>query len=388
MAEKPAGETPGHLRVLAAVAVIALVLYAFQHFFGRLTHVLLAIVPVFLAGFVMAYILDPLIDYLERRKWSRLWAVSAVFGTFFVLFAGLVVVLVTVITGQVQRVIVELPRYSASLSRWVEQQAQQLPQLASPEVQERIRTWIAEQTPRLTGAVTAGLSRMTNWLLGSFSALITYIILPLVTFYFLRDFDRLKGFVVEVIPLDRREASVTKLREVNAMVGQYIRGQFLLACCVGLTDAAVLTILAFIFHSQYALFIALIGGLGYVVPYVGPIVTAVSATTVAYFTGMPAAAAAVTTFVCVVAVNQVYDSIVTPRTIGRRTNLHPLTIIFTLMVAGGLFGVLGMIVAVPVAGTIKILLAPWLPRPKEEAQPQPALAEEHKASEPAVYAPK
>lgn len=164
--------------------------------------------------------------------------------------------------------------------------------------------------------------------------------------------------------------------EVSHMLGQYVRGMALVCLAIGTTNAVVLHVLGMVFGTQYGLLLGALAGVAYLVPYLGMVTICSAAGVLAYLTaGHSAWLAAVLSVGCILAVNQVYDTLVMPRIVGRKVGLHPLAIMLALLAGGTLFGIAGMFLATPVAAIVKIALTHWLPvvapKPEQPAYRQP-----------------
>ena len=146
------------------------------------------------------------------------------------------------------------------------------------------------------------------------------------------------------------------------MLGQYLRGMFLTCFGISLTNALLLQVVGFAFGTQFSLLLGALSGVAYLVPYLGMLTAVVVTGLLAYFTAAHHAWLAAGLSIGVILVlNQVFDSLVMPRIVGRKVGLHPLAIVLALLAGGTLLGIWGMILATPLAATIKIILAQWVP---------------------------
>jgi len=174
--------------------------------------------------------------------------------------------------------------------------------------------------------------------------------------------DRFRRGVKEMLP-PSTDAEVNRVsQEINRMLAQYLRGIVLVSVIVALTATGILTTIGVFYGTKYALIVGLVTGVTYMVPYIGPLLSAVTAGFVGYVTAQHSPwLAALLSMAAMVVINQVFDNLLTPRIVGRKVGLHPLVVLFAAMTGFSLFGIWGMIVATPLAASIKILLARWLP---------------------------
>ncbi|MBI2298937.1 MAG: AI-2E family transporter [Armatimonadetes bacterium] len=214
-----------------------------------------------------------------------------------------------------------------------------------------VAKWIAEQ-----------FNKPARWLGSQVTGLLWLVLLPFTLFYCLRDFDPLRQRLYYLVPRDRRVEVAGVAGEVNRVLGGYLRGYSLLSLAVGVVQTTVLLILQPIFHFHYGLFMGLLAGVTYFVPFLGSLVATIVTALVVFFTGGHNVWHALITWGICQGVNSVFDNFLQPRVIGEQTGLHPLVVMPAMMVGGQQFGILGVVLAAPVAGCAKILLAHFMPR--------------------------
>jgi predicted PurR-regulated permease PerM len=155
--------------------------------------------------------------------------------------------------------------------------------------------------------------------------------------------------------------------KVNRMLGAYVRGLVTVSVLVGIATALGLTVIGLIFGTRYALLIGLLAAVTYAVPWIGQTATFLTAVFFGYVTAEHGGVlAALCSAAVVIVVNQVGDNLVMPRIVGRQVGLHPLAVLFAIMAGFQLFGLVGLVIAVPVAASIRILLERWIPLKPEE----------------------
>jgi predicted PurR-regulated permease PerM len=230
----------------------------------------------------------------------------------------------------------------------------------------------------LTGVVTWIAERLKAFLLGlinSLSGLISFfLLLPITTFYFLRDYDPLRRRLFALVPEGNRTVVADLAGQINRILGGYLRGLFIVCGLVGLETTVMLFIWSLVFGSKYWLLLGLLTGLFSVIPYIGMPTAAILTAITCYLTS--GWGAAIASLVSISVINFVSDSVVSPKIIGKQVGLHPLLMIFALMAGGSLFGVVGMILASPVAASIKAIVVHFWPAltsplPPEIAPPAP-----------------
>ena len=186
--------------------------------------------------------------------------------------------------------------------------------------------------------------------------------LLVISFHFMNVIDPLRKSLRQMLP-ERADREVDRIgTQINAMLGQYLRGIVLISILVSLGATVLLTVVSLFFGTKYSLILGLITSVTYLIPYIGPIISVLSAGFFGYVTAAqtPWIACGVS-ILAVLIVNQLFDTFFTPRIVGQRVGLHPLVMLFAVFTGVALLGIPGMIIATPVAASIKIVLARWLP---------------------------
>jgi predicted PurR-regulated permease PerM len=324
------------------------------------------VLPPFLIAFAIAALLDPVLKRMQRRGWSRRVATVVVFVLFLVVFTGVALVLIPAAVRQATEFAVNMPAYYGSLAgRAQEALAAHHALLARLRLPTSSTEILARYQAQITRALQNLASRLLQLFAGSISKLPWMAIIPIVTFYLLQDMDPLRARVVHMVP-ERRRARFLELAErVGAVFSGYVRG--LIIVCAGY---AVVTgaVLALLFRLPYSLMIALVSGVLYAVPYVGAVATIAIAALVAVAT-QHAAGFIFSVVVTMLLVNQLFDQVVTPRVVGGLVGLHPVVSLFALTAGGQLFGLPGMILAVPVAASVQVILTTLWPQLAEPLPP-------------------
>jgi predicted PurR-regulated permease PerM len=333
--------------------------------------------PPFLIAFAAAALLDPLLDRMQRRGWSRRGAAVVVFGFFLLVFAGVALVLIPAAAQQAAEFVGGVPAYYAELSRRLQEtlgaRHDLLLRLGLPTTTGGM---LARYQPHLAGLLQMLLQRLLQFFAGSVGKLAWLAIIPIVTFYLLQEIDPLRARVVHLVPTSHRSRFLELAERVGAVFAGYVRG--LILVCAGY--AAVMTlVLTLGFRLQYSLMIGLVAGVMYAVPYIGAVATVAVGGLVAVATqhsiGFVSGVMAT-----MLAINQLFDQVVTPRVVGGLVGLHPVVSLFALTAGGDLFGLPGMILAVPVAASLQVVLLslwPQLAEPLPVAETDPNYSPRH-----------
>jgi predicted PurR-regulated permease PerM len=320
---------------------------------GALIWVLTPVLTPFAASALLAWLGDPVVDRLEKRGLSRNSAVGLVFTLMVLMLVALVLILLPVIQDQVLVLAKSVPNYMEWLVRtglpWV--QAKTGLNVTTWLDPEYLLDMLKRNWKGASGVATQVLGYVTQsgfTVLGWFANL---VLIPFITFFFLRDWDILVKRVAGLVPRDR-VATVSQLaKESDAVLGSFLRGQFMVMLAMGLFYAVGLWGVGL----EVGVLIGVLAGLLTFIPYIGP-------TTVL----LGGSAAALVQFgdwqhlvgvLAVWGVGQLLESyVLTPKLVGDRVGLSPVTVVFSVMTGGTLFGFLGMLLALPVAAIANVLI--------------------------------
>jgi len=314
--------------------------------------------PVFIA-LALAYIIDPVIDRFESRRVPRTPAILIFLGILLVFFAALVFLLVPTVQKEMSSLVKNLPGYLNSVKEQV-----------FPFVEESLGVRIPETFGEMVDTVTSGAGKLSPGLVKPFAGfagkvlgntayfflgLLNLILVPVFTFYFLRDFDSIKERVAGLIPLPYKDWMLERMRRVDNVLSSFIRGQ-LMVCA---TLAVLYSVGLWLVGVDLALVIGVSSGLLFIVPYLGTIVGVVAASVMALLEFQD-----VTHLLMVwgvFAVVQLVESyLLTPRIVGTQVGLSPVAVILALLIGGGLFGFIGILIAVPAAAALKIFATDFI----------------------------
>ncbi len=325
---------------LAAVTVIALLWWLARA--GRPVFALLF--PFFLAV-IIAYILNPLVDFLDNRRLPRCLGILLIYAVFFSLGVVAALTVIPALVTELQKLGEDIPQYAVRVQAFLLRLQSDYQRFNLPE---SIRQVIDQNILNLQSAALALVQRVTDWVLGIFSHLFTIIIVPLLVYYLLRDEASLKRSLLMLFPKKYRRF-VTKVgSEMDRTLGAYLRGMLFICFLVGLMTYAGLLIVGL----DFALILGIIAGITNIIPYFGPLIGAVPAVLIAL---LHSPALALKVVIVLVVVQQIESQLIAPQVLGRSLGLHPLVVIFVLLLGGRLFGLVGLIFAVPFTALLRVL---------------------------------
>ena len=310
-----------------------------------------------LSPFVFAALLgwlgDPMVDRLEARRMQRNTAVVLVFSVMTLLLAIVAILLVPLLEQQLVTLVESLPKYRDWFVQialpWIERRTGL--QVLSWLDPERLFQLIREHWQSAGGVAATVLGYVSRSGFALLGWLANIVLLPVLTFFFLRDWDLIVGRVGALVPRDHYDTVRRLARESDQVLGGFLRGQLTVMLILGVLYAIGLWAVGL----NLGILIGLIAGLLTFVPYLGPAAIVVFggiAALVQYGDWQHLAGVAV-----VFGVGQVIESYwLTPKLVGDKIGLHPMAVIFAVMAGGTLFGFLGMLLALPVAAVANVLL--------------------------------
>jgi predicted PurR-regulated permease PerM len=307
----------------------------------------------FVFGAMLGWLGDPVVDRLERMGRSRNTAVMLVVGTMSVLVLLALVVLVPLVEAQIVTLFESLPHYRdwfvGTVLPWLEHRTglELLAWLDPERLFQLVRAhW--EQAGGAAATMLGYLSRSGFALLGWIANI---VLLPVLTFFFLRDWDLFVGRVAALVPRDHADTVSRLAQESSAVLGAFLRGQLLVMLVLGVLYGIGLSLVGL----NLGILIGIVAGVLTFVPYLGP-------ATVILLGGIAALVQYgdwqhLLGVLAVFSVGQVIESYwLTPKLVGDRIGLHPVAVIFAVLAGGQLFGFLGMLLALPVAAIANVLL--------------------------------
>lgn len=334
-----------NIKSVGLILLFGLVLLAFYQ--------LLPILSPFLVSILLAYMGDPLVDLLERYNISRTWGVVLVF----VLLSLLVLIMLLVLIPMIGRQLVSLYELTPQLIDWLQFSAlpwiqQQLGVDADASSLNTIKQLFTDNLGKTTDIAQLLVSKVTASSMAFLGWLANMLLIPVVTFYLLRDWDILVAKLRRLLPRQKEGLVVGLLAECHEVLGAFMRGQLLVMLALGIVYAVGLMSIGL----ELGLLVGLLAGLASLVPYMG-FAVGISAALIAGLFQFGMDPYPLLGIVAVFSIGQMLEGmLLTPLLVGDRIGLHPVAVIFAILAGGQLFGFTGVLLALPVAAVIMVLL--------------------------------
>ena len=307
----------------------------------------------FVAGMLVGYFLDPVVDRLEAMGTTRTVATSIVTCLFFAVAIALIVFLFPTLQRQLLGLIGQLPELAREIERSID------PEL----VRKVLGGLVGEEDGDVRAAAQSFAGGAIAWVggvlasvwsggLALFNVLSLVFITPVIAFYLLRDYDRMVSKVDGWLPRDHAEVIREQVRLIDDAVAGFVRGQATVCLILGAFYAIALSIAGL----NFGFVIGLIGGALAFIPYVGMILTLALSVGVAVVQFWPEPTPILIVVAIFLAGQLIEGMFLTPKLVGDRIGLHPVWVIFALFAGGALAGFLGILIAVPVAAVTGVLI--------------------------------
>jgi predicted PurR-regulated permease PerM len=351
------------------LVLLGLVLWGIGWILQTLSSVLL---PLAIAA-IIAYLLDPVVDFFERKQIPRVRAIFLVFFLAVMIVLMLVGTIVPQLVVETNSLIDQLPAYvdelRAKLGQWLDRSpwGERARELLDEELGRNAQDWITTAIPVVTAWLWLKLGAVVSWA----GLLAGLALVPVYVFYFLLEKERIAGNWTDYLPLQEsrvKQELVFVLKEINNCMIVFFRGQVLVAMCLGL----LLTVGFLTVGLNYAILLGVVAGALSIIPYLGVMLSII-----------PAVGLAVVQFqdwwhpllvVLVFVLAQMAEGLfISPKIMGDRVGLHPLTIIIAVMVGTTLMGgILGGVLAIPLTAVLRTLMFRYVWRRRTPVAVKPA----------------
>ena len=306
--------------------------------------------PVILSG-LLFYLLNPLVDLMEKYKINRVLAISIIF----VIIAFLLIIGLAVAIPNLQRQVIifaqNVPSYIEDADRVIDDLVtKRLPDDFRPQLEQVLAQFSTQATAWASNISSKAVNWVSAIISGTSQVIVALIIMPFMLFYLLRDGKGLRDYITQFLPNKLREPVGKVLSDVNQQLANYVRGQITVAVIV-----AIMFIIFFkIIGLRYAVALGVTAGVLNLVPYLGRFLAMLPALVLGLIAGPVMLLKVIIVFI----VEQTIEGrFVSPLILGSQLNIHPITILFVLLTSGSMFGIWGVLLGIPIYASAKVVIS-------------------------------
>jgi len=343
------------LPVIAAILFV----YIFYQLFNQFS-ILQDTLFTIIASVILAYLFNPIINYLERYNIQRTLSILILYVVILGVVFAISLSIIPRLGKELGGLLAVIPTYIKELTEFLNDLYDKYYSRVDyiPPIMKSIEDVVFQNIDKLQNIIVSNISRFINGVVHAFGKIISFILIPILTFYFLRDKDYFKNILFLTIPKTKRQSARELLTQIDRVLSQFIRGRLILAAYVGI----VTTIILLILNVNFAIVIGLITGIADIIPYFGPFLGFAPAVIFAFLDNP---VKGIWVGVIFIIIQWVENNVLAPKIIGDSIGIHPITVLLSLIIAGGMFGVMGMIFSVPAVAVIKILIGFFIDRAKK-----------------------
>lgn len=332
-----------YIIIILAVFLLVVFIYKYREKIGHL------ISPFFIAA-IIAYMVKPLAALLAKRGVKSSVAILSIYGLFIAMLTIASIFVFPELVKNTRELMNTLPEIAndyqkkfngivslVKSSKW------------SEDIKAVLFNEITKTTAMIQKYAVGALGKTLDMLVQMIKFFVDVSLAMFIAYYLIKDSERLKNRVLSLSPRRWRNWLTAVGRDINAVLENFIQGQLLTALIVGVME----TIGLIIAGVKYPLVLGLVGGLSNIIPYFGPYIGAIPAVAIAL---VQSPLKALWTVIVFGVVQQIDNSFISPKIIEGSLGLHPVTTMFVVLAGGEFFGILGMLLAVPVIAIIKVIV--------------------------------
>ena len=316
----------------------------------------------FVMGIAVAYLLNPIVNRFKQIGIARGPAAIMILGSFMIFFLGFVGVLSPIIYKEMAQLPDDLPGYIEQLWELLQPVTQLVEEYIGGVDRENLEGLLKDNAGSATQVAKLIVKRLASGGQAFVDVLSVAIFMPIVAYFMMKEWPHVTQWVHDLMPRHSEKTIISLLKEIDVKLAGFVRGQITVALVLGISYALMLTLAGL----KYGFLIGIVSGMLSVIPMVGSAIGLIVSVAVAWFQSGEI------TFVMLIAGifigGQVIEgNFLTPKLVGDSVGLHPLWVFFALLAGGSLLGILGMLLAVPVAAVAGVLLSFAIKRYKDSA---------------------
>lgn len=306
------------------------------------------VVALLFIAIVLASVFDPWVDWFQKYKIPRAVSILTIYVILIALIGLVIVLMVPPIAEQIGQLARNFPLYYDRLVGFFSGLTNNNYHPTLPQTLQTISTSLGQTTQSVFSTLT-----------GIFGGVVSFVLVLVITFYLTVEEQIVKKTINFFVPQQRRKYVGDLINRMQTKMGMWLRGQLVLMLVIGVVTYIGLTILG----VKYALILAVIAGILEIIPYIGPWLSGIPAVIVGFSDSLWKVILIVVLYLVI---QQLENSLIVPKVMQKAVGLNPIIVIVALMIGGKLGGVIGTLLAVPVAAAIGVYLNDIIPKPTEE----------------------
>ncbi|HOV25332.1 MAG TPA: AI-2E family transporter [Pseudobacteroides sp.] len=336
-------------KILIFIVLIILLILICLFIIKNIDNIIDIIIPFFIA-IIIAYTLKPIVLKLETKKIPRSLSIILIYIVLTSVIIVTTIFIVPELIANAKDIMDKLPEFTGKYQKIFNNYISNIRSSKwSPEIKNAILNEIQNVSNKLQDFIMSTLTKSLNTTMKAVTIFFDLTLSLIIAYYFIKDSKSFRDGFLSLVPRKWRNGLINTGREINEILSNFIQGQLLTALIVGILEALGLLII----NSKYPLILGLIGGIANIIPYFGPFLGCLPAVALAL---VESPLKALWTIVIFSLVQQIDNAFISPKIIEGKLGLHPLTTIIVVLIGGKFFGIIGMLVSVPIFAIIKVIL--------------------------------
>lgn len=337
------------LLILIMIGIIIYIYHSIAFIFEPLNVIFSTLIAPVILAFVFYYLLNPIVDWMERHKIKRIWSVIIFFVAIIGILIGAVALAFPPIQEQVTSLVNNFPTYVDTIGTTVISWVDGTPlENSASDLVEWLNSWVSNIPSIAVDYFDTAVNGLTNIFSTVSNVVVVIVTFPIIAFFLLKDDEKFFSYVMKIIPPKFRKDTKNIFATINEQVGSYIKGQLMISLSLGIMMFIGFSIIGL----DYAGVLAIVATFTSIIPYVGAALAMIPAIIIALTTSWVMVLKLIIVWVVVQFVD---GNLVEPNIMGKNLNVHPLTIIIVLLVLGDLLGFVGLVLGVPIYAISRVI---------------------------------
>jgi len=337
----------GRTVLIISITAVIVIIFMFLYYFR--VKIIDVMTPFFMA-IVIAYMLNPLVKWLEAKNVPCTAGILLIYLGFLVIIIVSLIFVIPEVVNNTRDLIATLPEITQEYQDFFNDtlsfiQSSNWP----PDLKNAVFNQIQDSIGVAQNYIADALRRTLTGILQAAFAFTDFVLALIIAYYFIKDAKFFKETALSLVPRKWRNGLINTGRDISFILSNFIQGQLLTALIVGTLEALGLMVVG----VKYPLVLGMLGGMANIIPYFGPIIGAIPSVAVAL---LDSPIRAVWTVLLFVAIQQVDNAFISPKIIEGRLGLHPVTTILAVLIGQKFFGIIGMMISVPIMAMLKVII--------------------------------